>query len=133
VLVYVIEILVNLGDMSRVGEGFMMSQATSLYALSSFGYGFQSQSFPMIQGSSVALSIRTEFLGGGGGCFTETTGTFSVVGGAAVTKIGPVHFLFSFFKIYLFITCKYTQTPTVCIGHQISLRMVVSHLVVAGI
>ena len=44
-------------------------------------------------------------------------------------------FFFFSFKIYLFITCKYTvavfRHPRT--GHQISLRMVVSHHVVAGI
>jgi hypothetical protein len=41
-----------------------------------------------------------------------------------------------FFKIYLFIICKYTVAVLLRYfirGHQISLRMVVSHHVVAGI
>jgi hypothetical protein len=43
--------------------------------------------------------------------------------------------LFFFFKIYLFITCKYTVAvfKHAKRGHQISLQMVVSHHVVAGI
>jgi hypothetical protein len=44
-------------------------------------------------------------------------------------------FLFFFFKIYLFIICKYTVAVFRHSrrGSQISLRMVVSHHVVAGI
>jgi hypothetical protein len=43
--------------------------------------------------------------------------------------------LFCFYKIYLFIICKYTVAVFRHSrrGHQISLRMVVSHHVVAGI
>lgn len=62
---------------------FMMSQATSLYVLPPF----RSQSCLTIQGSSVALSFSTKFLGGGGGCFTEATGTFSVVRGAVLQRL----------------------------------------------
>ena len=42
---------------------------------------------------------------------------------------------FLFFKIYLFIICKYTVAVFRHSkrGHQISLRMVVSHHMVAGI
>lgn len=40
--------------------GFRTSQATSLYVLPSFGYGFQSQSRLMIQGSQLALNFRVE-------------------------------------------------------------------------
>jgi hypothetical protein len=44
-------------------------------------------------------------------------------------------FFFFFFKIYLFIICKYTVVVFRYTrrGHQISLRVVVSHHVVAGI
>jgi hypothetical protein len=60
----------------------------------------------------------------------------------------PVHFftswtqllhlslsLFFFFKIYLFIICKYTVAVFRCTrrGHQISLQVVVNHHAVAGI
>jgi hypothetical protein len=45
-----------------------------------------------------------------------------------------LHFLF-FFNVYLFIICKYTVAAFrhTRRGHQISLQMVVSHHVVAGI
>lgn len=55
-LVYGVE-MVDLGDMSSWWGGFMMPQATSLYVLPSFGYGFPSQSCLMIQGSRVALNF----------------------------------------------------------------------------
>jgi len=47
-------------------------------------------------------------------------------------QLGRSFFFFFFLKIYLFIICKYT---VVVLRHssQISLRMVVSHHVVAGI
>jgi hypothetical protein len=47
----------------------------------------------------------------------------------------PSFFFFFFLKIYLFIICKYTVVVFRYTrrGHQISLRVVVSHHVVAGI
>jgi hypothetical protein len=47
----------------------------------------------------------------------------------------PAHFFFFFLKIYLFIICKYTVAVFrhTRRGRQISLRVVVSHHVVAGI
>jgi hypothetical protein len=47
----------------------------------------------------------------------------------------PAFYLFFFFKIYLFIICKYTVAVFRHSrrGSQISLQMVVSHHVVAGI
>jgi hypothetical protein len=51
------------------------------------------------------------------------------------TNSSVVSSFFFFFKIYLFIICKYTVAVLSYSrsGHQISLQMVVSHHVVAGI
>jgi hypothetical protein len=66
-------------------------------------------------------------------CMTDVAQSACVPSG---TEVGKSFFFFFFFlKIYLFIICKYTVAVFrhTRRGSQISLRVVVSHHVVAGI